>query len=195
MKASGFTMLEMVIALVLITVVIGNVYWLIQKSMSALGSQSSAYDIDSQARRTMDKITMAIVGAADDELFSPTAKPGYTPYLNYKESLGLDANGQNQLSDQQRIELTNAEGGEVMWKQNPDQSNEKRVILGKGIPQFLKDELANGVDDNANGIIDETGLSFTKNGKSITVWLTLRHANPDGSVVSRELHETVTCRN
>ncbi len=194
-RSGGFTLLEMTISVILLSVVVGNVYWLMQKSTKAMGSQNVAYDLDTQARRAMDKITMAIVGATEADLQIPTDKPNYTSYLNYKDSLGLDANGQNIPSDQQRIQLTNVQGGEVTWLQNPDEPNEKRVIFSKNVPPFLKDEVSNGLDDNANGIIDETGLSFIKNGKSVTVFLTISRTLADGSVVQRELHETVTCRN
>jgi prepilin-type N-terminal cleavage/methylation domain-containing protein len=195
LRTSGFTLVEMTIAVVLLTIVVGNVYWLLTKSTAAMGSKNVAYDVDTQARRAMDRITMAIIGATEAELQMPTSKPYYTSWLNYKESKGLDSSGNNILSPLQRIELTNTQGGEVTWFENPGASGEKRVIFSKNIPQFLKDELANGIDDNANGVIDETGLSFVKNGRSITVYLTLRRTMPDGEVVTKELHETVTCRN
>lgn len=194
-SASGFTLVEMTIAVVLLTIVVGNVYWLLQKSTAAMGSKNVAYDVDTQARRAMDRITMAIIGATEKDLMMPLGEPHYTSWLNYKESKGLDASGNNIMSPQQRIELTNVQGGEVTWFEDPGGHDEKRVVFSKNIPPFLKDELANGVDDNANGVIDETGLSFVKNGKSITVYLTLRRTMPDGEVVTKELHETVTCRN
>ncbi|MBL8860149.1 MAG: prepilin-type N-terminal cleavage/methylation domain-containing protein [Planctomycetes bacterium] len=195
-RSSGFTLIEITIALVLLVVVVGNVYWLLQKTTTAISSQNTAYDIDTHARRAMDKIIMALVGARANDVMIPTGSPNYTSLLNYRESMGLDANGADIPSDPQRIERTNVDGGEVTWFKNPDTSNEKRVIFTRNVPQFLKDELGNGVDDNANGIIDETGLAFEMNDRnSITVYLTLTRTMPDGTVVSRELHETVTCRN
>jgi prepilin-type N-terminal cleavage/methylation domain-containing protein len=191
----GFTLVEMTIALVLLTIVIGNVYWLLQKSTAMVGSKNVAYDVDMHARRAMDRITMAIIGATESDLMMPTGAPHSTSWLNYKESKGLDASGSNILSPLQRIELTNVEGGEVTWFENPALPGEKRIVFSRNIPPFLKDELNNGVDDNDNGIIDETGLAFEKNGKSITVYLTLRRTMPDGEVAIKTLQETVTCRN
>lgn len=192
---SAFTIIEMTIALVLVTVVVGNVYWLLQKSTVAMGDEGSSYDLDTQARRAMDRICMALIGAANNELYVPTSKPSYTSYLNYKESLGLDASGNNQLSDLQRIEFTTTNGGEVVWSQNPGATDEKRVVFAKNVATLLQDELTNGVDDNANGIIDETGFALEKNGKSIIVRLTIRRTLQDGRTLSRTLAETVTCRN
>lgn len=194
-RQSGFTLVEMTIGLILLTIVIGNVYWLVQKSTSSMGAKNVAYDLDTQARRAMDKITMAIIGATYGDLYSPTGAPNYTSWLNYRESKGLDSSGANILSQPQRIELTNVSGGEVTWFESKGQPGEKRIVFTKNIPPFLKDELSNGVDDNENGIIDETGLAFVIREKSITVYLTLRRTMPDGTVTTKELHETVTVRN
>lgn len=191
----GFTLIEMMIAVVLVSLVVGNVYWLLRKSTMAMGDQGSTYDIDTQARRAMDRICMALIGAANDELYVPVGKPGFTPYLNYKESLGLDAEGNNQLSDPLRIEFTTTNGGEVVWSQNPGQPEQKSVVFAKNVAALLQDELSNGVDDNANGIIDETGFALEKDGRSIRIRLTLRRTLQDGNVVARTLEETVTCRN
>ncbi len=192
---SAFTMIEMTIALVLITVVVGNVYWLLQKSTAAMGDEGSNYDLDTQARRAMDRICMALIGAADSQLYTPTSKPSFVSALNYKESLGLDADGNNQWSDPQRIEFSTTGGGEVVWSQNPGQTDEKRVVFAKNVATLLQDELTNGVDDNANGIIDETGFALEKDGKCIIVRLTVRRTLQDGRSVTRTLQEAVTCRN
>ena len=195
-NTSGFTLVEITIALVLMVVVVGNVYWLLQKTTTAIGTQNTAYDVDTHARRAMDKIMMALVGARANDVMIPTGSPNYTSLLNYRESMGLDASGNDIPSDPQRLQHTSVDGGEVTWFKNPDTSGEKRIIFTRNVPQFLKDELNNGVDDNANGIIDETGLAFEMNDhNSITVYLTLRRTMPDGTVLERELHETVTCRN
>jgi hypothetical protein len=145
----------------------------------------------------MDRITMAIIGATAGDLMMPTDAPLSTSWLNYRESKGLNPDGSNILSPQQRIEWTNVQGGEVTWIESPGAHGEKRVVFSKNVPPFLKDEISNGVDDNANGVIDETGLSFVKSpeGKSITVFLTLKRTLPSGEVMTRELHETVTVRN
>jgi prepilin-type N-terminal cleavage/methylation domain-containing protein len=191
---AGFTLLEMSVALVLLVVVIGNVYSLLRQSSKAIGAQNSAFDIDTQAQRAMDRITLAIVGASEATLEIPTGAPFYTDKLNYKESLGMQ-DGAIVSSPQQRIELSNTDGGEVVWIENPGTPEQKRVVWGKNIPPFLKEELDNGIDDNSNGIIDETGLSFVKDGKSITVYLTVKRTTADGHVFQKSLQDTVTCRN
>jgi hypothetical protein len=183
----------MSVALVLLVLVIGNVYSLLRKSSKAIGAQNSAFDIEVQAQRAMDHITMAIVGASEATLQIPQEPPFFTSVLNYKESLGIQ-DGAIVSSPQQRIEYTNT-SGEVTWIESPGTTEEKRVVWSKNIPQFLQEEIANGIDDNHNGIIDETGLSFAKSGKSITIYLTVKRTTPDGHVFEKKLEDTVTCRN
>ncbi len=195
---SGFTLLEMSVALVLLVLVLGNVYSLLRRSSKALGAQNSAFDVDTQAQRAMDHITMAIVGASESTLTnksggSPSVAPFSMDAMLYKESLGVQ-DGQMVSSPQQRIEFTNTTG-EVTWIENPGTAEEKRVVWSKNIPPFLQEEIANSIDDNHNGIIDETGLSFVKDGKSITVYLTVKRTTPDGHIYEKKLQDTVTCRN
>ena len=188
---SGFTLLEMSVALVLLVLVIGNVYSLLRQSSKAIGAQNSTFDIDTQAQRAMDHITMAIVGASDATLTDkdgapPVSEPFSMSTLLYKESLGVQ-DGTLVTSPQQRIEYTNTTG-EVTWVENPGTADEKRVVWSKNIPPFLMEEIA-------NGIIDETGLSFVKEGRSITIFLTVRRTTADGHVFEKSLQDTVTCRN
>jgi len=184
----------MSVALVLLVVVMGNVYSLLRSSSKALGAQNVHFDLDTQAQRAMDRISLAIVGASEATLQIPTSAPYFTDELNYKESLGIQ-DGVVVSSPEQRIEFSNAEGGEVVWIENPGTAEEKRVVWSKNIPPFLQQELDNGADDNANGIIDETGLSFVKQGKSITIYLTVKRTTADGHVFEKSLQDTVTCRN
>jgi prepilin-type N-terminal cleavage/methylation domain-containing protein len=190
---SGFTLLEMSVALVLMVLVIGNVYSLLRQSSKAIGAQNSSFDIDTAAQRAMDHITNAIVGASEATLQMPQDQPFSTPTLNYTEQLGIQ-NGEQVVSAPQRIEYSNVTG-EITWFENPGTAEEKRVVWAKDVPPFLKEEIANGVDDNHNGIIDETGLSFVKDGKSITVYLTVKRTTPDGRTFEKKLQDTVTCRN
>lgn len=193
-KTSGFTLIEMAVACVLLVVVVGNVYTMLRQSSKSLGSQNATFDVETQARRTMDRIANAIIGATEQDLQIPVAQPGSTSFLCYKESLGMQG-GAMAKSALQKIAYTNLEGGEVAWFENPGDPNEKRIIFSRNVPPLLQKEISNGVDDNGNGIVDETGLAFVKEGKSITIWLTIRRTFPNGETIEKQLNETVTCRN
>ena len=74
------------------------------------------------------------------------------------------------------------------------QSARYLVAQRTGAP-FLAGELPNGMDDNGNGLIDEKGLSFVVDRDSVTIRLTLERVSNDGSVISKTVQSTVTCRN
>jgi hypothetical protein len=63
------------------------------------------------------------------------------------------------------------------------------------VPNYLQGETANGLDDNANGLIDEGGLCFTFDGTSVIVRLTLRVRSSTGSMLTHTGQEQVFFRN
>jgi hypothetical protein len=110
----------MAVALVLLAVVGGNVYSLLKQSSSSLGTKQSSADLDTQARRTMDRIAMALIGATADGLVLPPEQPNSTPSLNYRTNLGMQ-DGAMTFSDPMRIEFMNSI---VSWYENPNAPNE-----------------------------------------------------------------------
>ncbi len=49
------------------------------------------------------------------------------------------------------------------------------------MPEFQQGELDNGVDDNGNGLIDETGLAFAFDGDVCTILLVMASTNGENS--------------
>jgi len=87
------------------------------------------------------------------------------------------------------------DGSQLYWGQNVGEVEERIVVWCNTVSEMLEGELLNGYDDNGNNLDDELGLSFDKNGKSITIRMTLVTVDKEGR--SREVTEqtTVTCRN
>ena len=85
--------------------------------------------------------------------------------------------------------------GQVIWRDKPGEVDERSVVWSRWVSDFLENELPNGIDDNGNGLIDESGLTFVIDGSMVTIRLTLQRTGSDGksSVYSREA--TVHCRN
>jgi hypothetical protein len=59
----------------------------------------------------------------------------------------------------------------------------------------MERELANGADDNANGLTDESGLTFDVDRKKVTIRLTLERADQSGEKIKVTRSTEVTCRN
>jgi prepilin-type N-terminal cleavage/methylation domain-containing protein len=190
----AFTLIELMVAMTLLALVVGNVFMILGQTSKAMGSQSVTFETETQVQRTLDRIAMAIVGSSEDTLYITAEAPAFVSSLNYEANLGME-NGLAVWSDPRRIALGTAGSGEVTWFENPDTTSERRIIWSKFVPQFLAGEIANGVDDNGNGLIDESGLSFSKSGRTITIHLTISRPGANGEFVTRTHSAQVTCRN
>lgn len=200
-RKSGFTLLEMAVALVLFVLVAGNIYSILGGTTKALGERNASFEADVQAERALDRIALAVVGSYEGSIHATSESPSYQSILNYEEFLGIaDLNGDGQgeeiYSNPMRIALTGNSGGDVTWFENPGAVTQKHVVWAKGVPAVAQGEIAgNALDDNGNGIIDETGLAFVKEGKSVRIFLSMRRSDGKGGFLERRLETTVTCRN
>jgi hypothetical protein len=59
----------------------------------------------------------------------------------------------------------------------------------------MEGEVMNNLDDNGNGLVDESGLCFTFEDNTVTVRLTLEAEGPDRATLSRVFQGLVFCRN
>ena len=192
-RKAGFTLLEVLITLALLGLVTSNLYMILGQSSDALSEKTYLHDTEVQARRTLDRITQALLGASQDTLYLTPAAPFSTSALNYESNLGIE-NGAIVWSDPARVDFE-ISNGQVMWKENPDTQNERSQVWSRGVPEFLEGELLSGQDDNLNGLIDEGGLSFELSGNSVIVRLTIEKTAPSGESYSKTLESVVTCRN
>lgn len=200
-RRRGFTLIEMAVALVLFALVIGNVYTVLGGTAKAMGERNASFEADTQAKRALDRIALAIVGSFENSIYDTSESPNSQSVINYEEYMGMaDTNGdgisEDVFSDPMRIALTADAGGEVTWYESPGFEDEKRVVWVKDVPEFANGEIGgNGKDDNGNGLVDEHGLALSKNGKSVRITLSLRHSDGAGGFLEREISTTVTCRN
>lgn len=192
---SGFTLIEMMVAIALLGLVIGNVYMVLGDSSKAFGAQTTVFEAETQARRTLDRIALALVGSKRSTLYQTPSAPSSTPELNFTTSAGLQE-GAILEGNPQRISLANADGfHEVTWAENPGSADERKSVWTKWASEFLEGETLNGEDDNGNGLIDEKGLNFVLEGNSVLVQLTIARKSADGKWITRTLEARVTCRN
>jgi len=190
---AGFTLLEIMITLTLIGLVTGNLYSILGQSSDALSQKTYLHDTEVQARRTLDRITEALLGASQSTLYLTPQAPFSTSALNFESNLGVEE-GEVVWSDPERVDLQ-IKDGQIVWAENPDTKNERSVIWSRWVPALLEGEVLSGEDDNDNGLIDEGGLSFELAGNSVIVRLTIEKTSPDGQVFSKTLESVVTCRN
>lgn len=190
----GFTLVEGLISITLLGLVFANVTMVLRMSSKTEGQDSSRLMLEDQARRVLDRIAFAVMGSDRESLFPDPASPTYSEELRYSVSLGVQ-DGEVVWSDPERIGLGQEDQAQLVWSENPDEEDERRVVWCNVIRPFLEGEVPNGVDDNGNGVIDERGLSFTLQGEMVSIRLCLERALSDGTVVTQTVETIVTCRN
>jgi prepilin-type N-terminal cleavage/methylation domain-containing protein len=191
---AGFTLIEVLVTVSLLSLVGANVYMVLADSSRAYEAQTITADTELQVRRTLDRIALAIMGSSADTLWTVEEAPHSAHALNFESNLGMQ-DGEPVWSEPQQIALINEGTRNVAWFENPDMANQRKVVWNKYVAEFAAGETPNGLDDNGNGLIDELGLSFDKQGNSVIIRLTIQRQGPGGKWVTRELFTTVTCRN
>lgn len=192
-RAAGLTLLELmlVVALTGLTVVkLGLVLDLAGKEPTRASAEALLED---QARIVLDRLVYAVVGASRDSLVPDPEFPLFSDGLEYRVSLGVD-NGRAVWSDPEGVGLS-AEGTSVLWSSAVGTPEERRVVWCRNVRALLARELGNGLDDNGNELIDESGLAFTLDGRALTIRLTLESRHADGRPFATSVGTTVTLRN
>jgi prepilin-type N-terminal cleavage/methylation domain-containing protein len=189
----GFTLLEVMIGMVVVGLVLGNVVMMMGSSADAYDKQSSKANLELQLDQTLDRIVLALMSASRESLDPNESNPTFLTSLQFRQSLGVQ-DGAVVASVQERIELQ-VENGEVVWREKPEEPDERAVIWSRWASEFFQGELPNGVDDNGNGLIDETGLAFQIDGSRITVYLSVERVDADGERVVYSRSAVVHCRN
>jgi prepilin-type N-terminal cleavage/methylation domain-containing protein len=189
----GFTLLEALIALSVLGLVLGNVVMMLRSSNDAYDVEAGKAQLELQIDQTLDRIVLALMGASTDSLDPNSSMPAFHDELTFQQSLGF-ANGELLFGAQERIELALADG-EVIWREKPGEVDERSVTWSRWVARFLEGELMNGVDDNANGLIDESGLVFLVEGAQVTVHLTMQRVDTHGRTTTYSRTAVVHCRN
>ena len=85
--------------------------------------------------------------------------------------------------------------GVVVWTENEGVPGERRVIVCRGVRELLEGEIANGLDDNGNGLIDEPGFCVQVTGEVVTLRLTLDALDSDNRVLTKTVESSIWIRN
>lgn len=209
-KRSGLSMVELMIAMTTMAVVLGAVALAALQGNNAFQTGHTVSTLEAQGQRALDRIVEELREAGRTGLVPDPQPPFGSATLDYQNNLGwggaaivwdtptrmafelmagelddgIDNNG-NGLIDE----------GSVVWRRDPGQPGEQRVVFCNYVREYLAGELPNGLDDNGNGLIDELGLSFSANGDTITVRLTLERLDEEGHLITRTVETAVTLRN
>ena len=177
----------------LLGLVTANVTMVLRATSKAYDSDTAMAALEVSAAQTLNRVCLALMGASRDAIDPPVEFPLHTSQVQYEKNLGV-ADGAPVWSDPETI-AHDLQQSRVVWTTNPGEEGSKSVVWGRDVRQLLASEMLNGVDDNGNGLIDETGLTFSMEGERVHIWLTLERLNDAGELVQRKIETCVTCRN
>ena len=209
-RSSGFTLLEMMFACVLLVVIAGAVALTSKSTTSAYKTGSAVSALDDRARRAMDRIVAALQAANRDST-SPRLEAPFSAeeiqYLPWESFDGVAV----VFGDTARIALEYAPGetdddldenGDgiaddcvIVLYEDDGLPTQRRFVLTSGVSDLLQGETFDGTDENGNGLLDERGLSFVHEGQKIIVRLTLEGRDERGVRLLRSAERTVVLRN
>ncbi len=189
----GFTLVEALLVLTLLGLATVQVVNLLQMSARSQGLEMGTMAVEDQARRLMERVAYAVMGASRDRLLPDAESPVESSDLRYEVSLGVE-DGEVVWGEPQRIGLDGTQS-QLSWSERPDQENERQVVWCNVVRPFLEGELDNGLDDNGNGLVDEQGISFEIEGERVTIRLSLERRDSEGRPMLQTIETVVTCRN
>lgn len=188
---SAFTVIELVISIALLAIVIVKLTIVMNEASNSQRRETASMRLEDNVRRVLDRISYAVLGADRETLFPNGQQPDENDWIEYRASLGVE-DGSIVWTDPEKIAL---DGNQVYWAVNEGDPEERRVVWCSAVRALLESEFPNGLDDNVNGLTDEGGLSFTLQGDSLTIRLTLEQEAKDGPPLTESAETTVTCRN
>jgi len=175
--SAGFTLVEVAITLVLVALLMSSAILAAKGGQGAFRATQNASDLETRARRALDRIATELLSVGEQELLpNPSGQFGTSDILfrrvrSWDGAVGDGLNGltilwgdQNRLAFEQDMEETNdgtdedgdglVDEGRVVLTRDVG-GDERRVILCTGVRELLEGEIANGADDNGNGVVDE----------------------------------------
>jgi prepilin-type N-terminal cleavage/methylation domain-containing protein len=211
-RNAGFTMLEITVAISLMSVIGGAMLLATETTSSAMKTGAVLSDLDIQGGRALDMIAERLASAKRRDIF-PAEPAAVSPF----HTSTIDFQGREYvapivvLDDLARIEFEmdpdetdngvddNGNGlideGIAVLTTDIGLATEMRTVIVRGVSGFLEGEIGgNGADDNGNGLRDETGLSFDFNGDRVTIRLTLVRADKQALWIERTFERTVALR-
>ena len=196
----GFTLMEVTIAMTILGLLVANVGLVSRAGTQAAQAGLFEQLIEDELEQGLDRVRLALMSSTANNLYPTFAAPLSQNHITFSTSLGFEDNMLVE-SEPERISWSpSADGGQLLWEQNPGEPNKRQVVWSNSVPILQMGELANELDDNENGLQDEQGIAFHVESESdqavqVYVHLTIEKTNPDGVRVPSARSINVTCRN
>ena len=205
----GFTLVEMAIGLVLVSVISGLFFLTTESTSSAVSTGVAAAELDTTTLRTLERVCDGLKSASTDMVSPQAVVPWAGEWVDYQRGRGADAGGNLLWGPTERIALEYDEAdddidndddglvdeGRLVWIESPGAAGERRTVLCHDVREYLEGETFDGEDQNDNGLIDERGFALDFEGRRVTVRLTLQARDRRGQILTCTVQRTIAFRN
>jgi hypothetical protein len=179
------------VAVSILAVVFVGLSLVASSARGAFRTGSAGMDSESEGSRTMRRILDALRTTDFDSISAVPSLPFSAPSIDFQQCLGY----QDKQTEYSAVRRISVEDGSVALRESPGVAGDYASTWCGGVAALGEGELFNGVDDNGNGLIDETGLCFSRQGLLLSVSLTLESEGADGQPVARTWTSSLLCRN
>ncbi len=197
LSRAGFSLVEIIVVIAITALLLINVQLVSKAGTDAARSGVLMATIDDELDLTLDRMTLALMGSSSDELSGPPMAPANSTFVTYTSVLGFD-DGAPVLGDTESIEwsIQGDMPGTVVWSQGESESSGRAVTWSRSVPNaYAGEALGNLEDDNGNGLLNEHGLAFTREGAKVEIHLTVEHVGDGGERAALDKTHRITCRN
>ncbi len=207
---AGFTLLESLITVGILALILGAFSTSLMRASGSARTGMSAGELQARTQRIVDRIAQELLAAENASFFPRPQAPASSGLLEYRRLEGF-AGGAPQFGPLRRIARAVSpndpvngldddgngvvDDGRVVWVDDVGQPDERTFVWTSWVAPLAAGEQASGADDNANGLIDEAGLSFSFQGDVLTIQLTLQRPDGEGRILTATATTSVTSRN
>jgi prepilin-type N-terminal cleavage/methylation domain-containing protein len=205
-RRAGFTLLELVIATALLSLVLGAVGLVQMRARDGAKAGMGRELVETHCRRTLDRVAEELQGVGHSLLFPDPSTQLGTSSITYQHPVSVSPTGVVTWDAPSSL-ILQLEAGETDNGLDDDGDgliDERRLVLTRngvstvlctGLTELGEGEVANGLDDNGNGVVDEAGFNVRKIGDLLTIRMTVQGLAGEGEIALSSLQTAVVLHN
>jgi len=207
---AGFSMIELLVSVALLGIVFASAGLVSSTSQGLYRQSSQSSALESRARQAMDRVVDELATMVRTLSFPDPIEPAWTETIDFQQGLGV-VGGVLAWGPLERLvlELEDGEAADgndndgdgrvdecrLALVRNVGAANEVRSVLCRDVRRYAEREVANGADDNGNGMEDEFGFWMQRQGDVMRLQLTLEDLDDGGRPVVRSVSTSFRIRN